>query len=55
MLRSRSARRSRRACCMIAVAGLIGIVAIVVYQVFGRYVLNDTPTWAESLALVLVL
>ena len=22
---------------------------------FGRYVLNDTPTWAESLALVLVL
>ena len=25
------------------------------FQVFGRYVLNDTPTWAESLALVLVL
>ena len=25
------------------------------YQVFGRYVLNNTPTWAESLALVLVL
>ncbi len=24
-------------------------------QVFGRYVLNDTPTWAEALALVLVL
>ena len=22
---------------------------------FGRYVLNDTPTWAESTALVLVL
>ena len=24
-------------------------------QVFGRYVLNDTPTWAEALALLLVL
>ncbi len=22
---------------------------------FGRYVLNDTPTWAESTALVLIL
>ena len=28
---------------MIAVAGLLVIVAIVFYQVFGRYVLNDTP------------
>jgi TRAP-type C4-dicarboxylate transport system permease small subunit len=39
----------------IAVAGLLTIVAIVVYQVFGRYVLNHPPTWAESLALVLIL
>jgi TRAP-type C4-dicarboxylate transport system permease small subunit len=31
------------------------IVAIVFYQVFGRYVLNSSPTWAENLALVLVL
>ena len=38
-----------------AVAGLLVIVAIVFYQVFGRYVLNNTPTWAENLALVLVL
>lgn len=38
-----------------AVAGLYAIVACVAYQVFGRYVLNDTPTWAESLTLVLVL
>ena len=43
-------------CCMyVAVAGLIGIVAVVAIQVFGRYVLNDTPTWAESMALVLVI
>lgn len=39
----------------IAVVGLLAIVAIVVYQVFGRYVLNQPPTWAESLALVLIL
>ena len=25
------------------------------YQVIGRYVFNDTPTWAEALALLLVL
>ena len=38
-----------------AVAGLCGIVVTVTLQVFGRYVLNDTPTWAESTALVLIL
>ena len=38
-----------------AVLGLVGIVATVGYQVFGRYVMNDTPTWAESTALVLIL
>src|SRR5436190_22675714 len=44
-----------RWCMYIAVAGLIGIVSTVAWQVFGRYVLNDTPTWAESMALVLIL
>ena len=44
-----------RWCMYIAVAGLVGIVATVTLQVFGRYVLNDTPTWAESTALVLIL
>jgi TRAP-type C4-dicarboxylate transport system permease small subunit len=39
----------------LAAVGLILIVAVVFYQVFGRYVLNASPTWAESLALVLVL
>jgi len=38
-----------------AVAGLVGIVGVVAIQVFGRYVMNDTPVWAESTALVLVL
>jgi len=47
--------RVARFCMYLAVAGLFAIVIVVSYQVFGRYVLNDTPTWAESLALVLVL
>jgi TRAP-type transport system small permease protein len=38
-----------------AVVGLIAIIIAVAIQVFGRYVLNDTPTWAEALAMVLVL
>lgn len=42
--------------CMIAcVVGLLFIVTVVFWQVFGRYVLNSSPTWTESLALVLVL
>ena len=44
-----------RWCMYVAVSGLIGIVVVVGLQVFGRYVLNDTPTWAESTALVLIL
>ena len=42
-------------CLMLAVVGLIAVVLCVQWQVFGRYVMNDTPTWAEALALVLVL
>jgi TRAP-type C4-dicarboxylate transport system permease small subunit len=38
----------------IASAGLVAIIICVLYQVFGRYVMNDTPTWAEQLALLLV-
>ena len=44
-----------RAGMILSVAGLLVIVAIVFYQVFGRYVLNSSPTWTENLALVLVL
>jgi TRAP-type C4-dicarboxylate transport system permease small subunit len=39
----------------LAVAGLLAVVLCVQWQVFGRYVLNDTPTWAEALAMLLVL
>lgn len=31
------------------------LVCAVLYQVIGRYVFNDTPTWAESGAVLLVL
>lgn len=39
----------------LAVFGLLGLIVCVQYQVIGRYVFNDTPTWAEALALQLVL
>jgi TRAP-type C4-dicarboxylate transport system permease small subunit len=42
-------------CLMLAVVLLIAVILSVQWQVFGRYVLNDTPTWAEALALLLVL
>jgi TRAP-type C4-dicarboxylate transport system permease small subunit len=38
-----------------AVLGLIALIVAVQVQVVGRYVFNDTPTWAEALALQLVL
>ncbi|WP_151638941.1 TRAP transporter small permease, partial [Noviherbaspirillum aerium] len=44
-----------RAAMILAVLGLFGIVFVVIWQVFGRYVMNDTPTWAEGAALVLVI
>ena len=44
-----------RVSLMLAVALLLGVVLCVQWQVIGRYVLNDTPTWAEALALLLVL
>src|SRR5678815_3780347 len=47
--------RLARYCAYLAVAGLVTIVALVAWQVFGRYVLNSSPTWTENLALVLIL
>ena len=40
---------------VLAVVGLLSVVLCVQWQVFGRYVLNDTPTWAEALAMLIVL
>lgn len=44
-----------RLCLKIGVGGLVLLIAAVLYQVIGRYVFNDTPTWAESGAVLLVL
>ena len=44
-----------RLCLRVGVGGLMLLIAAVLYQVVGRYVLNDTPTWAESGAVLLVL
>jgi len=38
----------------VASTALMFLVALMGYQVWGRYVLNNTPTWAESLALLLI-
>ncbi|EJO29530.1 TRAP transporter small permease [Achromobacter marplatensis] len=44
-----------RACMWTSVFGLICLIVAVTLQIVGRHVLNSTPTWAESLALLLVL
>jgi len=44
-----------RTCLQVGVAGLVLLVLAVLYQVVGRYIFNDTPTWAESGAVLLVL
>jgi len=40
---------------VLAVIGLLSVVLCVQWQVIGRYVFNDTPTWAEALAMLIVL
>jgi TRAP-type C4-dicarboxylate transport system permease small subunit len=40
---------------MLAVVGLITVILCVQWQVIGRYVFNDTPTWAEGLAMLVIL
>jgi TRAP-type transport system small permease protein len=44
-----------RLCLKLAAAGILLITLAVLYQIFGRYVLNDSPAWTEIFALVLVL
>jgi TRAP-type transport system small permease protein len=34
---------------------MFGMVAIVIWQVFGRYVLHKTPSWSEEVALLLMM
>jgi len=41
-------------CILLCSLALISLVATFGWLVFGRYVLNATPTWVEQLALLLV-
>lgn len=42
--------------CMIAAGtALVVMTVIFAWLVFGRYVLNDTPTWVEQVSLLLVM
>lgn len=42
------------ACTALAGAAMVALVGVMGWLVFGRYVLNDTPTWVEQLSLLLV-
>jgi TRAP-type C4-dicarboxylate transport system permease small subunit len=44
-----------RICLQLSIVGLMVITAAVLVQIFGRYVLNDSPAWTEILSLVVVL
>jgi TRAP-type C4-dicarboxylate transport system permease small subunit len=48
-------RTLARLCMWLGILGLVAVICAVSWQVFGRYVMNNTPTWAESLALLLVI
>ncbi len=44
-----------RAVILLAGVALVGLMVITGWMVFGRYVLNDTPTWVERAALLTIL
>lgn len=44
-----------KVCVILAGIALVVMTAIFAWLVFGRYVLNDTPTWVEQASLLLVM
>lgn len=42
-------------CLVLAGTALVAMTVIFAWLVFGRYVLNDTPTWVEQVSLLLVM
>jgi len=40
---------------IVAAAGVIGMACVEGWQVFARYVLNDSPSWTEPFALLFML
>ncbi len=43
-----------RASLWLAGVGLVLMTAFIAYQVFGRFVLNNTPTWTESWSVLIM-
>ena len=39
----------------VAAAGLLVVTAIIGWQVFGRYILNSSPSWTEQASLLLMI
>jgi TRAP-type C4-dicarboxylate transport system permease small subunit len=54
-LLSRLAAQLSLICLLLSGAGLVAMTVIVAWTVFGRYVLNATPTWGEPVSLFLML
>lgn len=48
-------RRASDLLLLISAGGLVVMTAIVGWQVFGRYVLNSSPSWSEQAALTLMI
>ena len=44
-----------RICVLLAGLAIVAMTVIFAWLVFGRYVLNDTPTWVEQVSLLLVM
>ncbi len=41
-------------CVFVSSIAMVVLIVIFAWLVFGRYVLNETPTWVEQLSLVLI-
>lgn len=52
---SKIASRLSVICLIAAGVGLVAMTVIVAWTVFGRYILNSTPTWGEPASLFLML
>ena len=44
-----------RVCTILAGLAIVVMTVIFAWLVFGRYVLNDTPTWVEQVSLLLIM
>ena len=44
-----------RVCMLLSGLALVAMTLMFAWLVFGRYVLNDTPTWVEQVSLLLIM